>query len=301
VYTGHWKATVVYDNFWPLLTVSNIFAVVVSVALYVRGMFFLSTKQQQQEHRTGSLLMDFFLGVELNPRVLGLDLKYFAYRPLIMGWAMLILSIAHAQYALHGQLSIPMALYVLFTWWYTIDYLWLEQKICTTWDVISENFGFQLVWGDYTFYPFFYSIQAHFLIEPYALNPAATLAIVAVFAVGYAIFRGANNQKDLFKRVGSKAKIWGKPVRTTKDGRLLMSGWWGIARHINYLGDILIATGWTLPCGFSNLVPWTHMCFFAPFLAHREHRDEQKMRAKYGPTYVEYCKAVPYRMVPFVY
>jgi hypothetical protein len=37
----------------------------------------------------------------------------------------------------------------------------------------------------------------------------------------------ANNQKDEFKRVGKKAKIWGKPVSTTKDGRLLTSGWWG--------------------------------------------------------------------------
>ena len=37
----------------------------------------------------------------------------------------------------------------------------------------------------------------------------------------------ANNQKDEFKRVGKKAKIWGKPVTTTKDGRLLTSGWWG--------------------------------------------------------------------------
>jgi hypothetical protein len=104
----------------------------------------------------------------------------------------------------------------------------------------------------------------------------------------------ANNQKDEFKRVGKKAKIWGKPVTTTKDGRLLTSGWWGtrlcptlsppppslfvlylpppqrakneakdlcvdnidigVGRHINYLGDILIAVGWTLPCGFSSLI-----------------------------------------------
>jgi len=38
-----------------------------------------------------------------------------------------------------------MALYVLFTWWYTIDYLWVEHKICTTWDIIAERFGFGLV------------------------------------------------------------------------------------------------------------------------------------------------------------
>ncbi len=51
----------------------------------------------------------------------------------------------HHQYAVYGTLSVPMILYLLFTWWYTIDYLWVEQKICTTWDIIAENFGFGLV------------------------------------------------------------------------------------------------------------------------------------------------------------
>jgi hypothetical protein len=44
-------------------------------------------------------------------------------------------------------------------------------------------------WGDHAFYPFFYSIQAHYLIEPFELHPVAYLAIVAVFFTGYTIFR----------------------------------------------------------------------------------------------------------------
>jgi delta14-sterol reductase len=129
------------------------------------------------------------------------------------------------RYAVYGVVSIPMGLYLLFTWWYTIDYLWVEHKICTTWDIIAEHFGFGLVvrrphppptthhhhthqscavrschltcvcratyvqWGDHAFYPFFYSIQAHYLIEPFELHPVAYLAIVAVFFTGYTIFR----------------------------------------------------------------------------------------------------------------
>jgi len=98
----------------------------------------------------------------------------------------------------------------------------------------------------------------------------------------------------------------------------------GIGRHINYLGDILIATGWTLPCGFSSLIvrrssrsplasssprdspclheqPWTHSMFFIPFLMHREYRDEHRMKKKYGPTYEEYCRIAKYRIFPFIY
>ncbi|ELR20058.1 Ergosterol biosynthesis ERG4/ERG24 family protein [Acanthamoeba castellanii str. Neff] len=295
-FAGWWTPTVIYDNFWPLFTVVNYFSFAQVLFLYIKGRFF---SNEFETH--GNVLADLWYGVELNPRMLGFDFKYFAYRPLIMGWALLILSIVHHQYAVYGVVSIPMGLYLLFTWWYTIDYLWVEHKICTTWDIIAEHFGFGLVWGDHAFYPFFYSIQAHYLIEPFELHPVAYLAIVAVFFTGYTIFRQANNQKDEFKRVGKKAKIWGKPVTTTKDGRLLTSGWWGVGRHINYLGDILIAVGWTLPCGFSSLIPWTHSMFFIPFLMHREHRDEQRMREKYGATYQEYCRVAKYRIFPFIY
>jgi len=62
--------------------------------------------------------------------------------------------------------------------------------------------------------------------------------------------------------------------------KLLISGMWGVARHINYLGDMLLAIGWTLPCGFSSLVPWMHSMFFIPFLMHREYRDEKRMKKK---------------------
>lgn len=28
-----------------------------------------------------------------------------------------------------------------------------------------------------------------------------------------------------------------------------MSGWWGMVRHPNYLGDLIMALAWSLPCG----------------------------------------------------
>ena len=49
------------------------------------------------------------------------------------------------RYEVYGTVSTPMGLFVLFTWWYSIDYLWVEHKMVTTWDIIAENFGFGLV------------------------------------------------------------------------------------------------------------------------------------------------------------
>ena len=37
---------------------------------------------------------------------------------------------------------------------------------------------------------------------------------------------------------------------STKSGRrLLVSSWWGMCRHPNYLGDLIMALSWSLPCG----------------------------------------------------
>lgn len=38
-------------------------------------------------------------------------------------------------------------------------------------------------------------------------------------------------------------------METKTGSKLLISGWWGTARHINYFGDWLMALAWSLPCG----------------------------------------------------
>ena len=79
--------------------------------------------------------------------------------------------------------------------------------------------------------------------------------IIALKALGYAIFRGANSQKDAFRRDPDAPGVRHlRSLQTPSGRRLLVSGWWGIARHINYLGDWLmgcaawgrgvVAVGW---------------------------------------------------------
>lgn len=40
-----------------------------------------------------------------------------------------------------------------------------------------------------------------------------------------------------------------KTIPTATGKSLLVSGWWGLVRHPNYLGDLLMALAWSLPCG----------------------------------------------------
>lgn len=40
-----------------------------------------------------------------------------------------------------------------------------------------------------------------------------------------------------------------RSIPTATGKSLLVSGWWGLVRHPNYLGDLLMALAWSLPCG----------------------------------------------------
>ena len=71
------------------------------------------------------------------------------------------------------------------------------------------------------------------------LSYPAICAIVALNVLGYATFRGANSQKDSFRRQPDSMTHL-KTMQTARGTKLMISGWWGMARHINYTGDWLM-------------------------------------------------------------
>uniref|UniRef100_M0ZSD3 Delta(14)-sterol reductase n=1 Tax=Solanum tuberosum TaxID=4113 RepID=M0ZSD3_SOLTU len=131
------------------------------------------------------------------------------------------------------------------------------------------------------------------------LTTAAIIANCLVFLIGYSVFRGANKQKHVFKK-DPKAPIWGSPPKVI-GGKLLASGYWGIARHCNYLGDLLLASSFSLPCGISSVVPYFYPIYLLILLIWRERRDEARCAEKYKDVWAEYRKLVPYRILPYVY
>ena len=88
---------------------------------------------------------------------------------------------------------------------------------------------------------------------------------------------------------------------TKRGTRLITSGWWGIARHVNYLGDWLMAWAWCLPCGFAHVVPYFYVIYFGILLVHRDMRDGEACQEKYGKDWDKYCAIVKYRLIPYVY
>ncbi|XP_078593200.1 delta(14)-sterol reductase TM7SF2-like isoform X1 [Branchiostoma floridae x Branchiostoma japonicum] len=90
------------------------------------------------------------------------------------------------------------------------------------------------------------------------------------------------------------------PTNVTNKS-LLVSGWWGLVRHPNYLGDLIMALAWCLPCGFNHVVPYFYVIYFTILLIHRERRDHLVCSKKYGAAWDKYCERVKYRIFPYIY
>jgi protein-S-isoprenylcysteine O-methyltransferase Ste14 len=121
--------------------------------------------------------------------------------------------------------------------------------------------------------------------------------------LGYVIFRGANWQKHKFRK-NPQGLVWGKPpdyIRTKHGSLLLTSGWWGMSRHMNYLGDLMMALAWCLPTGFEHPLPYFYITYFTILLVHREWRDNAMCQEKYGNDWDAYCRKVRWRIVPGIY
>jgi delta14-sterol reductase len=293
--------TILADQFGPLLTTANIFTYLFCFYLYWHGKKF----RTKHERVTNNAIYDFWLGTALNPRVLGFDLKLFCEsRPGLIAWVALDFSLAAKQHELHGVMTVPMLLVCAFHFWYVADYYLHEKAILTTWDIKHENFGWMLCWGDLVWVPFTYTIQAYYLVEHTRDLPWwGVVGIVLLNLAGYVIFRGSNNQKYQFRQTPGNP-IWGKPARHIKTARgslLLTSGWWGLSRHMNYFGDLLMGLAWCLPCLFDSALPYFYITYFTILLVHRERRDHQMCAARYGGDWDAYCTQVHYRIIPGVY
>lgn len=196
-----------------------------------------------------------------------------------------------------------MVLVNIFQFWYVFDGLWNEPAVLTTMDITTDGFGFMLAFGDLVWVPLTYSLQARYLAShPVDLGVWGLAGVLAVQGIGYYTFRGANGTKNTFRTNPNDPSVRHiKYIETKSGSKLMVSGWWGISRHVNYLGDWIMAWAWCLPTGFATPIPYFYVVYFAVLLLHRERRDEAKCMAKYGEDWKRYTSVVRYRIIPGIY
>ncbi|XP_017289593.1 delta(14)-sterol reductase LBR [Kryptolebias marmoratus] len=297
--------TYIHSHFLQLATASFLISVLLSLYLFVRSRS-AGPEQLALGGNSGNVAYDFFKGRELNPRIKNFDLKFFCeMRPGLIGWCLVNFAMALAEMK-QQRLDFPsysMILVNVFQLLYVVDGLWNEEAILTTMDLMHDGFGFMLAFGDLVWVPFTYTLQAYYLVgHPNPLGLPILSAIILLKIIGFYIFRKSNSEKNAFRRNPSDPKLSHlKTIPTATGKSLLVSGWWGVVRHPNYLGDLIMALAWSLPCGFNHLLPWYYMIYFIILLVHRDSRDMSECRRKYGSAWDEYCRTVRYRIIPRVY
>lgn len=341
--------TFIWDNYIPLLTSNILVAYGLATFCYIRSFSVKPNNADKRElaagGQSGNMLYDWFIGRELNPRVTlpifgEIDIKaWMEMRPGLLGWIVIDFAMMARQYKNYGFISDSMVLSTVAQMLYVFDAYYMEPAILTTIDIIADGFGLMLAFGDLAWVPFTYSLQTRYLaIHPVVLGPYIGL-VLGVFGLGYWIFRSANNEKNRFRTDPNDPKVAHLKYMETKAGsKLLISGWWGQARHINYLGDWIMSWAYCMPTGiagyivYSNIgalgqdgktpmvgqpfapvvapgeargwgmiITYFYLVYFAVLLIHRERRDEEKCRNKYGKDWEKYCEIVPYRIIPYVY
>lgn len=256
-----------------------------------------------------NVLADFYLGRLEQPQWGGgrLDAKMWLY---LVGAVMLELNLL--SYAAHhvethaGAPNPGVFLYVGLFSFFLVEYLNFEEVHLYTYDFVAERVGFKLGWGCLVFYPFFYGVGLWNAAElPDPRWPTWVLALVALlFFTGWSFARGANMQKYWFKRDRTKKAFGFLAPTVLSDGEqhVLAGGFWGLSRHINYLGEILMATALALALGHLGVwQAWLYPAYYVALLFPRQYADDKRCAEKYGPLWAQYVKQVPYRIIPFVY
>lgn len=255
-----------------------------------------------------SFLSDLFLGRIENLQLWGgiADAKMWLY---LTGATMLelnALSFTAHHWMLYGdQASTGIFLSTALLTYFIIDYFIFEEVHLYTYDLFAERVGFKLGWGCIVFYPYFYSVFLWSTVDlPDPHTPVWLLLIyVLLFFSGWILSRGANMQKYFFKRNPERAFLRIVPEMIT-DGNnaLLVNGFWGISRHINYSGEILMAAGIILCTGYHALIwPWLYPLYYVVLFITRQRDDDKRCALKYGELWKTYVKKVPYRIIPFIY
>ncbi|CAF2973104.1 unnamed protein product [Rotaria sp. Silwood2] len=295
-YTGHFSLLFIIQNFISFFIVINIFAILSSLYLFQRA-------QAVQNAPNANRPIDYWNGREKDPMLFGVDLKVFFYQPSLIGLALVNLSLAEAQISLYGSLTSGMILYHIFWYFYLLTHYIREDFMLWTFDIIEDHFGFMLVWGDLIYVPFLYSIAGWFVADNVhkPLSMTWIISTVLLHFIGHYVFRESNWQKFDVRKYGSQVKIWGKKAELLEE-RLLLSGFWGIGRHLNYTGEILVYLSIALCSGTISFVPYILPVSLCILLSQRAARDDQRCRKKYGEkTWGRYCKIAKFRMIPYVY
>jgi len=304
--------SLVYDNLGKILNFMSYVSFAFCIFLYFKGIYFPSSSDSGA---SGNLVWDFYWGTELHPQLSSsFNLKQYCNCRLgMMGWAVLTFCFAAKQYDSIGYVTNSSLASLIIQQIYIFKfYLW-EDGYFASLDIMHDRFGYYICWGVLSWIAGVYTFVSQFLANHQIdLHPFVFWSYLALGAFFVWANYDADAQRLRVRQTQGKTTVWGRPPKTltakykTADGKehtslLLLSGWWGIARHVHYITEIGLSFMWTVPVGFGYALPYFYVVYLTILLFDRSYRDELRCRAKYGAYWNQYCEKVPYRVIPFIY
>jgi len=273
-------------------------------------------------------IWDFYCGIELYPRLGNyLDLKQLINCRFGMWLWQLVILISwkahHDFYKLAYQsdptgptFSYRLTANVLLQTIYIAKFFYWEIGYMQTIDISVDHFGYMIAWGCFAWVPTFYTLSSWIAVRTWPVNDYYNstwfYANIVIGILSIWLNYETDRQRQVVRAKDGQCTIWFKKPKLIyanyidEDGVkhrtiLLASGFWSWARHINYLFELMAAFSWCFATGNNGLVAYSYFFFLLLLLVHRNLRDEEKCRKKYGKFWEQYCEQVKYNIIPYVY
>jgi len=179
----------------------------------------------------------------------------------------------------------------------------LQDASLTSYAMQREGFGLIHSFSRLVWMPFITTMPARYIMylaEAPKCPSYAYAGIVLLHLVAFVIRRGAISQKSDFRREPNHPVFSSLETIHTSSKGLLAGGWWGLVRHPNYLGELLMYIAWTLPIGLKMTTPWLCLLLLLLTFVVRIRMVENYCAQRHGHGWKTYCEKVRSRLVPFL-
>ena len=237
-------------NYFQLMGACIMFSFTDAITFYILS-FWAPKSALNAKGNTGNPIVDIFNGRGVNPKVLGMDAKLSCFRFSMIGLALLnVLMVTDSIVTSGGAANPTVVVAAAFQVIYAMDAMFFEEYYFHSHDAMNSGFGWSLI-SSYLTFPFLPTLTTNYLL---ARSPVVAWYLLAgiglMNGLGYLIFRSSETQRCEFAKDPSNPAVAHLETVTTAGSRkLIVSGWWGLVRHPNYLGELLIQWSWVLPAG----------------------------------------------------
>lgn len=285
----------------PAFFVSVCLTVILSLAFHIRAR---SLPVNKLTSSSGTGLVAFLFGREVQPKIGPLNFKIFCFiHVAVLGWTSQLIVTSYQAYE-SGRGNTAFFTVAALQFVYILDIILFEASLSNSLMITYDGVGFLFLFLTFVWLPFIHSIQLPYLLHnPQQISVPLLIVVIMIFVIGFLIARIANFNKDKFRQQQLNVDFTADQIIHTSSSKpLLACRLWGLCRHPNYFGCLLMAIAWSLPCGVTSPITCAYIAYVLAWFVLRARRDGTVCQQKHGAVaWSQYCQRVRSRLIPFIY